>query len=220
MIGRAGKDQRVCGEGFGAHRQFARRPAHHRQVAFARLQQLHQGLAVGADDQAHVDAPDLSNALSLGTEVSLRAVVALGELSDSDVDVQVAYGRVDEHDDIVEPATASLRLVDKRDDGTWIYEGQMRLDRTGPFGYSVRVLPNDQLLSTPAEFTGVHTRIDALYLSMATVSTVGFGDASATGQLARAVITGQMAFNIAFVATLVGLFQSRLQTNRERRREH
>jgi voltage-gated potassium channel len=75
-------------------------------------------------------------------------------------------------------------------------------------------------LSTPAEFTGVHTRIDALYLSMATVSTVGFGDASATGQLARAVITGQMAFNIAFVATLVGLFQSRLQTNRERRREH
>jgi starch phosphorylase len=44
-----------------------------------------------------------------------------------------------------------LRLVDKRDDGTWVYEGQMLLDRTGPFGYSVRVLPNDHLLATPAE---------------------------------------------------------------------
>jgi starch phosphorylase len=99
----------------------------------------------------HVDAPELSNALSFGTEVSLRAVVALGELSDSDVDVQVAYGRVDEHDEITEPAYASLRLVDKREEGTWVYEGQMLLDRTGPFGYSVRVLPNDHLLASPAE---------------------------------------------------------------------
>jgi starch phosphorylase len=99
----------------------------------------------------HVDAPELSTALSLGTEVSLRAVVALGELSDGDVDVQVAYGRVDEHDEITEPTHASLRLVDKRDDGTWVYEGHMLLDRTGPFGYSVRVLPNDHLLASPAE---------------------------------------------------------------------
>jgi glycogen phosphorylase len=44
-----------------------------------------------------------------------------------------------------------MRLSDKRDDGTWIYEGEMALDRTGPFGYSVRVLPNDQLLVSPAE---------------------------------------------------------------------
>ena len=65
--------------------------------------------------------------------------------------MQVAYGSVDEHDEITEPTYASLRLSDKRDDGTWIYEGEMALDRTGPFGYTVRVLPNDQLLATPAE---------------------------------------------------------------------
>ncbi len=74
-------------------------------------------------------------------------------------------------------------------------------------------------LAEPREFTGLRTRVDALYLSMTTVSTVGFGDVSATGQFARAVITVQMAFNIAFVAALVGLFQGRLQTNRDRRRE-
>jgi starch phosphorylase len=99
----------------------------------------------------HVEARDLGDGLEFGTNVSLRAVVALGDLGADDVDVQVAFGRVDEHDDITDPTHASLRLSDKRDDGTWIYEGDMKLDRTGPFGYTVRVLPADQLLASPAE---------------------------------------------------------------------
>lgn len=69
-------------------------------------------------------------------------------------------------------------------------------------------------VSSPAEFTGLSTRVDALYLSMATVSTVGFGDVSATGQLARLLVTGQMAFNLAFVAALVGLLQGRIRERR------
>jgi glycogen phosphorylase len=99
----------------------------------------------------HIEARSSSDALEYGTVVSLRAVVDLGELAADDVDVQVAYGRVDEHDEITAPTHASLRLSDKRDDGSWIYEGEMTLDRTGPFGYSVRVLPNDALLATPGE---------------------------------------------------------------------
>jgi starch phosphorylase len=99
----------------------------------------------------HVEGRGVSDALEFGTVVTLRAVVALGDLRADDVDVQVAYGRVDEHDDISEPAYVSLHLSDKRDDGSWIYEGDMSLERTGPFGYSVRVLPNDPLLASPAE---------------------------------------------------------------------
>ena len=71
-------------------------------------------------------------------------------------------------------------------------------------------------VSAPEEFSGLRTRVDALYLSMATVSTVGFGDVSATGQLARVIVTVQMAFNLAFVATLVGLVQGRVAHNRSR----
>jgi len=99
----------------------------------------------------HVEAHDVGDGLEFGTVVSLRAVVALGELGADDIDVQVAYGRVDEHDEITEPTYASLRLSDKRDDGTWIYEGEMALDRTGPFGYTVRILPKHTGLATPAE---------------------------------------------------------------------
>jgi starch phosphorylase len=99
----------------------------------------------------HVEARGVSDALEFGTVVSLRAVVVLGDLNADDVDVQAAYGRVDEHDEITAPSYASLRLSDKRDDGSWIYEGEMTLDRTGPFGYSVRVLPLDPLLAGPGE---------------------------------------------------------------------
>jgi glycogen phosphorylase len=99
----------------------------------------------------HVEARDGKGSLEYGTTVWLRAIVALGELTGDDVDVQVAYGRVDEQDEIVEPVYASMRLTDKRDDGTWVYEGEMLLDRMGPFGYSVRVLPGDKFLASPAE---------------------------------------------------------------------
>lgn len=63
----------------------------------------------------------------------------------------------------------------------------------------------------PDEFVGLHTRLDALYFSMVTVSTVGYGDVSAHGQVARALVTCQLAFNLIFVGALLGLFQSRLQ---------
>jgi starch phosphorylase len=99
----------------------------------------------------HIEAHDVADALEFGTVVSLRAIVALGDLGAADVDVQVVYGRVDEHDEIASATYSSLRLSDKRDDGSWVYEGEMTLDRTGPFGYSVRVLPTDALLATPAE---------------------------------------------------------------------
>ena len=99
----------------------------------------------------HIEARGVSDALEYGTVVSLRAVVALGDLAADDIDVQVAYGRVDEHDQITGASYGSLRLSDKRDDGSWVYEGEMTLDRTGPFGYSVRVLPSDALLATPGE---------------------------------------------------------------------
>jgi len=65
---------------------------------------------------------------------------------------------------------------------------------------------------TPAQFVGLETRLDALYFSLTTVATVGYGDVSASGQLARVLVSFQLVFNLIFVATLVGLFQGRLRT--------
>jgi starch phosphorylase len=75
--------------------------------------------------------------------------VVLGPLSPDDVRVQVAFGPVDENDEIRGPTYVDLgnqELV--RDDANvWRYEGSVPLERRGAFGYTVRVLPHHPSLS-------------------------------------------------------------------------
>ena len=99
----------------------------------------------------HVESTGAADVPELGGGVPIRATVSLGELSTGDVDVQAVFGRINESDDIETPAILSLTPVDRHDDGRVRYEGEVPLDRTGAFGYTVRVLPGHELLSTPAE---------------------------------------------------------------------
>lgn len=48
------------------------------------------------------------------------------------------------------------------------------------------------VVNAPAQFSGLSTRIDALYFATATTATVGFGDVHASGQVARALVTAHM----------------------------
>jgi voltage-gated potassium channel len=58
---------------------------------------------------------------------------------------------------------------------------------------------------SPGQFVGLDTRIDALYFTTATLTTVGYGDLAPVGQLARAVVTVQLLFNLLFVAAAARL---------------
>ncbi|SBT38940.1 potassium channel family protein [Micromonospora narathiwatensis] len=51
------------------------------------------------------------------------------------------------------------------------------------------------------EFVGLQTRVDALYFALSTITTVGYGDVHAQGQIARVVVCGQMLFSIGVIAT-------------------
>jgi Ion channel len=50
------------------------------------------------------------------------------------------------------------------------------------------------------QVSGLHTKIDGIYFTVTTLSTVGFGDIVATSQAARAVVALQIVFNLTFVA--------------------
>ncbi|MGG7612837.1 DUF3417 domain-containing protein, partial [Streptomyces sp. ZG43] len=83
----------------------------------------------------------------------LRVRVRLGELAPEDVEVQAVSGHVDGDDRIsgatrvpLKPAPGGPDL-----DGRWTFEGPLALDRTGSFGYTVRVLPSHRLLASGAE---------------------------------------------------------------------
>ncbi|MDG9704758.1 alpha-glucan family phosphorylase [Streptomyces sp. DH37] len=92
--------------------------------------------------------------VELGGSLALRVRVALGGLEPGDVEVQAVAGRVDESDSIAGADAVRVPLKPSggpEEDGSWLYEGPLALDRTGPFGYTVRVLPSHPLLASPAE---------------------------------------------------------------------
>jgi starch phosphorylase len=86
-----------------------------------------------------------------GNSIAIRASVELGPLTPADVQVQAAYGRVDESDTITTFDFVDLRVAGQQDQGQWRYEGEIPLEHTGPFGYTVRVLPKHETLLSPAE---------------------------------------------------------------------
>jgi glycogen phosphorylase len=92
----------------------------------------------------HVEAD--AGGPSLGSELHVRASVALGELTRDDVCVEAVYGRPNEDDEISTPAHAVLTA---EEGGR--YSGVIPLDRPGSFGYTVRVLPRNPLLASRAE---------------------------------------------------------------------
>ncbi|MFJ9040297.1 alpha-glucan family phosphorylase [Streptomyces sp. NPDC102406] len=101
-----------------------------------------------AVDHVEAGAPSAE----LGATLSLHVRVALGDLGPDDVEVQAVAGRVDAEDSIAEATTVPLKPVAGPDEeGRWSYEGPLSLDRTGPYGYTVRILPTHRLLASAAE---------------------------------------------------------------------
>jgi voltage-gated potassium channel len=58
----------------------------------------------------------------------------------------------------------------------------------------------------PEEFVGLQTKTDALYFTLTTMSTVGFGDVHAEGQVARALVCILIVFNVVVVASLARIY--------------
>ena len=58
-------------------------------------------------------------------------------------------------------------------------------------------------LASPGQIAELHTRTDALYFTLSTMATVGYGDVHAEGQAARALVCGVIAFDVVVVASLV-----------------
>ncbi|MEV5201914.1 alpha-glucan family phosphorylase [Streptomyces sp. NPDC053720] len=106
-----------------------------------------------AVDHVEAVAPTAADgSAELGSALLLRARVALGVLEPDDVEVQAVAGRVDAADGISDAQVFPLKPAGGQDlEGRWLYEGPLALDRTGPYGYTVRVLPAHPLLATGAE---------------------------------------------------------------------
>jgi starch phosphorylase len=90
---------------------------------------------------------------SLGAVLDVRVTASLGDLTPSDVCVEVVYGRLGEDDEIVEPSHTALAADTESDPdrAPGRFSGSVELGQPGPFGYTVRILPAHPLLDTRAE---------------------------------------------------------------------
>ncbi len=70
----------------------------------------------------------------------------------------------------------------------------------------------------PGEFDGIATRVDALYFTLTTMTTTGYGDVVAVGQLARGLVSLVFVFDVVFLG-LVGAELGRLSSSRRRSQE-
>ena len=99
----------------------------------------------------HVEAEGVGDSVSLGTPITVRSFVSLGELSPDDVLVQAVYGRVDADDRFIAPRHAAMQPAESFEPGGWEYRLTLPLEQNGPFGYTVRILPHHVGLAAPEE---------------------------------------------------------------------
>lgn len=67
------------------------------------------------------------------------------------------------------------------------------------------------LAKDPGAFDGLHTRLDALYFTVVTVGTVGYGDITPHSQTARAVTLLQIIYSFVFLTAAATALTSRLR---------
>jgi starch phosphorylase len=139
----AGAARAMAADGYGAARELA--------VWRARLLEHWPGVRVG-----HVEAAGVGETPEIGGGIDLRAEVELPGLTPDDVLVEAVSGRVDDADRL--HAVTTVRLAHAGSEGSrhW-FTGSVPLTRTGPFGYTVRVLPRHEHLAVPAELGVVVT---------------------------------------------------------------
>jgi starch phosphorylase len=100
----------------------------------------------------HVDRVEGDGSVAaLGAERDVEAVVALGELSSDDVDVQLLHGPVGQSGDLTDPAVVSMAPTGATDEHHARYQGSFVCSRAGRYGFAVRVVPRHPDLVGPAE---------------------------------------------------------------------
>jgi starch phosphorylase len=134
-------EERLTSGGFTAARRLAEWKA--------RVQRAWPAVAV-----SHVESGGVDAVPQVGDRLHLRAHVALGELTPEDVAVEVVYGRSNDSDVLSAARRQPLEAVagdTTEADGSTAFQGTIALDLAGSFGYTVRVVPRNELLASDAE---------------------------------------------------------------------
>ena len=80
-----------------------------------------------------------------GSEIKARCKVALPNIDESHVEVQVYFGKIQENGTLRNVYTQEMKKIGEKD-GVYEYETTIKLSSGGNFGYSFRVVPKHEML--------------------------------------------------------------------------
>ncbi|WP_353647719.1 alpha-glucan family phosphorylase [Nakamurella sp. A5-74] len=103
----------------------------------------------------NVDASGIDQEPSLGNVMTVRAYLDLGGLQPEDVLVQAVVGRVDSQEVLSETELVDMEFIGNGDGHR--FQADVHLDRSGPVGYTVRIVPQHAGLASVAEMGLVTT---------------------------------------------------------------
>jgi starch phosphorylase len=86
---------------------------------------------------------------TVGQEVAITTKVRLGSLSPEDVTVEAYFGNMDHQGEFTDRETLLLAVSGPSDSDAHIFQGSIRCERPGRFGYTIRVTPSREKLGNP-----------------------------------------------------------------------
>jgi starch phosphorylase len=89
--------------------------------------------------------------IEVNRSIPVKALLQLGDLATTDIQVQLYLGPVDAHGTIYHPTTTTMSYQGRDGEGTSIYTADITYNASGLQGLSLRVLPNHPHLSNPYE---------------------------------------------------------------------
>ncbi|MEO7269433.1 MAG: alpha-glucan family phosphorylase [Knoellia sp.] len=106
----------------------------------------------------HIESSGVGDSPEIGETLHVNAYVSLDGLAPEDVEVQVAHGRTNHRgDDLHDITTMALQHTDSYEHGRHQFSGDLTLNTSGAFGYTVRILPKHSSLAAPASLGLVAT---------------------------------------------------------------
>jgi len=94
----------------------------------------------------NVEEEDKNGGLKVGQKFPIIAEVELGDLTPDDVDVQIYFGRIDNGSSESRTKVKMIYLPKKSKSGKYLYRCEIELKDTGQFGFTLRILPKNDVL--------------------------------------------------------------------------
>jgi starch phosphorylase len=89
--------------------------------------------------------------LKVGNSLRVQVEIVLGELKPSDVQVEFYHGRVDRYGQIVDGQAAAMTHSEPNGNKSYLFSGVVPCERSGQYGYAIRILPRHPDLSNLLE---------------------------------------------------------------------